>query len=165
MMCDRNTTQIPNSQIFFMNFFVLEELNLIIKFTPKAICLKEALEENKKKFEEIKKVYMEYEENYQIISGNNTNSDSELCYDLMDIIEEWCISTDEPQCKWFIQTKLGEKGISIGDFTKAILKISTITRELMNLCEQFELVILLSKLAHIDGIILKYITTAQSLYV
>ena len=108
---------------------------------------------------------MEYEENYQIISSNNTNSDSELCYDLMDIIEEWCIATDEPQCKWFIQTKLGEKGISIGDFTKAILKISTITRELMNLCEQFELVILLSKLAHIDGIILKYITTAQSLYV
>ena len=117
------------------------------------------------KFEEIKKVYMKYEENYQIISSNNTNSDSELCYDLMDIIEEWCIATDEPQCKWFIQTKLGEKGISIGDFTKAILKISTITRELMNLCEQFELVILLSKLAHIDGIILKYITTAQSLYV
>lgn len=54
MMCDRNTTQIPNSQIFFMNFFVTEELNLIIKFAPKASFLKEIMEENKKRYEEIK---------------------------------------------------------------------------------------------------------------
>jgi len=118
------------------------------------------------KFRTIMDTYLTYEQTYKItISNNGTDSDLELCYDLMDIIEEWCAATDEPQCKWFIQTKLAEKGISIGDFTKAILKISTITRELMNMCETFELVELLSKLAHIDGLILKYITTAQSLYV
>jgi len=118
------------------------------------------------KFRTIMDTYLAYEQTYKItISNNGTDSDLELCYDLMDIIEEWCAATDEPQCKWFIQTKLAEKGISIGDFTKAILKISTITRELMNMCETFELVELLSKLAHIDGLILKYITTAQSLYI
>ena len=118
------------------------------------------------KIQTIIDTYMDYEQTHQIcVSENDTRSDLELCYDLIDIIEEWCIATDELQCKWFIQTKLGEKGISIGDFTKAVLKISNITRELMNVCEQFELVELLSKLAHIDGIILKYITTAQSLYI
>jgi len=55
MMCDRNTTKIPDSQIFFMNFFVKEELNLIISFCPQASCLMDTLEENKKKFEEMKK--------------------------------------------------------------------------------------------------------------
>jgi hypothetical protein len=37
-----------------MNFFILEELNLIIALAPKAVILREMLEENKKKFEEIK---------------------------------------------------------------------------------------------------------------
>lgn len=54
MMCDRSTTKIPNCQLFFIDFFVKEELNLIISFCPKASCLMELLEENKKKFEEIK---------------------------------------------------------------------------------------------------------------
>lgn len=118
------------------------------------------------KYKGIMDSYLEYERDYGVsLSNSGADSDLELCYDLMDIIEEWCDATDEPQCKWFIQTKLSEKAISIGDFTKAVLKISTITRELMNLCEHYERIELLSKLASIDGLILKYITTAQSLYV
>jgi len=53
--CDRITTKIPDSQIFFMNFFVKEELSLLITVFPLATCLIETLEENRKKFEEIKK--------------------------------------------------------------------------------------------------------------
>lgn len=116
-----------------------------------------------KKYTAIMDTFLDYKN--VTISGNGTDSDLEFCYDLMDIIEEWCAAIDEPQCKWFIQTQLGERGISVGDFTKAVLKISTITRELMNVCEAFEKIELLSKLAHIDGLILKYITTAQSLYI
>jgi hypothetical protein len=112
-------------------------------------------------------VYQEYSETQQIsISNNGSESDMEIIYDLMDIMAEWCNCNDESQCKIFIQTKLAEKSISIGDFTKAILKISTMTKEWMNVCEQNENMLeLLSKLGTIDAMILKYITTAQSLYV
>lgn len=112
-------------------------------------------------------IYQEYVETQQItISNNGSESDLEIIYDLMDIMEEWCQCLDEAQCKAFIQTKLEEKSISIGDFTKAILKISTMTKEWMNVCEQNEGMLgLLSKLGEIDAMILKYITTAQSLYV
>lgn len=111
--------------------------------------------------------YQEYSETQQItISNNGSESDLEIIYDLMDIMADWCRCSDESQCKIFIQTKLAEKNISIGDFTKAILKISTMTKEWMNVCEQHEgMLELLSKLGTIDAMILKYITTAQSLYV
>lgn len=45
---------------------------------------------------------------------------------MIDAMIKWCDCTDESQCKWFIQTELAEKSVSIGDFTKAVLKISTI---------------------------------------
>ena len=98
-------------------------------------------------------------------SNNGSDSDLEIQYDLMDIIQEWCNAIDEQQCKWFIQTRLQERGISIGDFTKAILKISTIAKEIMNVCERFSKFELLEKMSKIDGYILKYITTIQSLYI
>ena len=55
--------------------------------------------------------------------------------------------------------------ISIGDFTKAILKISTIGKEISSVCEDNGLVDLMHKLSQIDATILKYITTTQSLYI
>ena len=100
------------------------------------------------------------------ISNSGSENDLELMYDIVDMMEEWCLCEDEAQCKGFIQTKLAEKSISIGDFTKAILKMSTMVKEMMNVCEQHEEMLdLLSKLGTIDAMILKYITTAQSLYV
>jgi hypothetical protein len=69
------------------------------------------------------------------------------------------------ECKEFIQRLGLEKEISVGDFTKAILKISTIAKELGAVCESVGEIELLNKLSQIDGMILKYITTAQSLYI
>jgi len=140
--------------------------------------------------------YHEYSQDQNItISNNGSESDLEMMYDLIDLMEEWCLCEDESQCKVFVQTKLTEKSISIGDFTKAILKISTMVKELMNLCEKNVgftapsvtykprssvdvtdlrsvkstddegMLELLSKLGTMDAMILKYITTAQSLYV
>ena len=111
--------------------------------------------------------YHEYSQDQNItISNNGSEGDLEMMYDLMDMMEEWCLCEDEAQCKGFIQTKLAEKSISIGDFTKAILKMSTMVKELMNMCEQNEdMLELLAKLGKIDAMILKYITTAQSLYI
>jgi len=76
--------------------------------------------------------------------------------------------TTEEECKYFIQAVVSEKGISVGDFTKAMMKIVTIAKELENVCETVfagEQVDLLHKLRQIEGLVLKYVLTSQSLYV
>jgi hypothetical protein len=88
-----------------------------------------------------------------------------LNYDMPELLMEWINTDSQEECKWFIQTRLQDKGISIGDFTKAVLKISTIAKEWSNIAEQFSQIELLHKLSQIDGKILKYVTTSQSLYV
>ena len=91
-----------------------------------------------------------------------------LCvYDLIVEMPGWVACDTEVACKYFIQTVIMERGISIGDFTKAILKISVITKEFIGVCELVgDLgVELLHKLKSVDSMILKYVATSQSLYV
>jgi superfamily II RNA helicase len=92
-----------------------------------------------------------------------------LVYDIVDIVMEWCVCKDEEDCKIFVHSYLSEKEISIGDFAKAILKISTIAKEIMNACEKIhkttDIMDFIAKLSGIDAMILKYIATTQSLYV
>jgi len=92
------------------------------------------------------------------------NYDSPMVFDIVDEVMEWTKCTNEEECKRFIHTRLSNKEISIGDFTKAVLKISTITKELMSICEIIGQVDLLYKLSQIDSMILIYITVNQSLY-
>jgi len=91
--------------------------------------------------------------------------DSGLNYDMTDYAMEWARCENEEQCKYFIQIRLYEKKISVGDFVKAILKISTIAKELSSVAEEYGKIELLSTLSKIDGLILKYVTMSQSLYV
>ena len=86
-------------------------------------------------------------------------------FDIIDEMGEWTQCTTEQECKYFIQNKLAEKEISVGDFTKAVLKISTIAKEFSNMCETMGKIECLRKLASIDSLLLKYITMNQSLYV
>ena len=79
--------------------------------------------------------------------------------------ELWTDCTTEQECKYFIQAVISEKGISVGDFTKAMMKIVTIAKELENVCEILEQIELLHKLRQIEGLVLKYVLTSQSLYV
>jgi superfamily II RNA helicase len=88
-----------------------------------------------------------------------------LMYDLLDDIALWCECQTEQECKYYIQNTLAEKGISVGDFSKAVLKIATIAKEVGALCETYGKTELQYKLANIEPLILKYITVAQSLYV
>jgi len=106
-------------------------------------------------------------ENLEIGYGLNTGFDYENCmmFDVIDDIQEWCNCSDETECKIFTQTRLADKSISVGDFTKSILKISNISKELMNACNDNKMIDLYNKLYSIDSLILKYIATAQSLYV
>ena len=84
-----------------------------------------------------------------------------FCYEMVDFMYDWCECKDEMDCKAVI-AQIEMFGVSIGDFNKAILKISTLARELMGITD--DKVDLMHKLSKIDGLILKYVATNQSLY-
>ena len=88
-----------------------------------------------------------------------------LNFDIIDEAMEWCDCLCEEECKLFIQTRLYEKEIGIGDFTKAMMKIATIAKEFQMCCESEMNVEWQYKLSQIDDLVLKYIATTQSLYV
>jgi len=88
-----------------------------------------------------------------------------LQYDIIDLTMAWCNCQSVDECKWFIQTELAAKSISVGDFTKAMLKVVTIVKEWMNVFERIGNIEALHHFTGIDSMLLKYITTAQSLYV
>ena len=102
-------------------------------------------------------------ENYE---QTNTGIDyhEPLRYDLIDFSMEWCDCNNEEECRIFLQTRLPEKQISTGDFNKAMLKIVTVSKELSTICEDIGKIDLLHKLNQIDKMVLKYVTTSQSLY-
>jgi superfamily II RNA helicase len=117
------------------------------------------MEQCKELFDE----YTDMEHEYNISTGFNYGD--ALQYDIIDLVMEWCSCGDEEQCKYFLQKTLPEHQISVGDFNKALLKIVTITRELMIICEDQTELECLQKLKNIEPLILKYVATSQSLYV
>lgn len=122
----------------------------------------------KKTLEELNDMHLLYEklETDHGIQNTGFHYEDAIKYNIVNESMEWCDCKTEEECKWFIQTKLATKEISVGDFTKAMMKITTFAKELMSLeklligkTEMFY------KLAQIDGLVLKYVATAQSLYV
>ena len=105
--------------------------------------------------------YSDYECKYNLKTG----FENKLIYDIINETQSWCDAEDETQCKVVINQVATEKQISLGDFSKAIVKISAITKELMSICETECKVDFLYKLSLIDGKILKHICTNQSLYI
>jgi len=80
---------------------------------------------------------------------------------LADIVMEWCEFTDEHSCKYFIQQKVAD--ISVGDFTKVILKIVAIVHEIEK--ASVDNIELLYTCSQVEPLLLKYIATIKSLYV
>jgi superfamily II RNA helicase len=88
-----------------------------------------------------------------------------LLFDVVDEMMEWARNcVDEKTSKYFLQTKIYAKSISIGDFTKACIKISTISKEFISVCEYMGKIDCVYKLSKIERNVLKYIATTQSLY-
>ena len=118
------------------------------------------------KIKDIENAYNSYQDQ-ELQDGLNTGIDynDALCYDIIDFSMIWCECTTEQDCKSFIQNEVAGKSISIGDFTKSMLKIVTITKEFMNIGEITGNIELMHKLNQIEGLVLKYVTTSQSLYV
>jgi hypothetical protein len=109
------------------------------------------------------KEYDDMESDENLNTGFNYRS--AMNCDMTDFAMEWTKCESEEECKFFIQVRLAEKTVSIGDFVKAMLKISTITKELSVIAEEYGKIELLNKLSKIDPLILKYVTMSQSLYV
>ena len=120
------------------------------------------------RIQEVKKMTDQYA-NIELDNGLFTGIqyDDMIIYDLVREMNGWIICENEESCKYFIQTVILERGITIGDFTKAILKIAVIAKEFIGVCEMVGDVgvSLLYKLKMIEPAILKYIATSQSLYV
>jgi hypothetical protein len=122
-------------------------------------CDQPFMNEKIKNFEKVRSELLVFEESHGI-HMRDTGLDG-LCYDLLDCMYAWCECTNEAECKSVI-SEIEANGVSIGDFTKAILKISTLSREVMGATTTC--VELAHKLSQIDGLILKYVATNQSLY-
>jgi len=153
----------PKQLVVFLSCFTdLRVKSDIIKHTP-------TITDNlvKQCVLDIKSILMEYD-NMEGERRMNTGFkyNNAVMYDLLDEMDIWVDCEDEHSCKQFIQQTLGvEKQISVGDFTKAILKISAIAKEWIGMCEYEGKIGLMHKLQQIDPLILKYVCTTQSLYV
>ena len=118
---------------------------------------------------EMKQMYDFYEtEEFKRDIRSGLRYEEAFSFTVVEETMKWCDCESEEQCKEFISSELIPKGISLGDFTKSILKIATISKELRALYEleycntQTEW---LHKLTCIEELVLKYIATNQSLYV
>jgi superfamily II RNA helicase len=123
----------------------------------------------KEKLIEMKKMYENYlDEETKLTINSGIRYDESFTYSIVEESILWCDCENEEQCKIFIQEYLTKKGISLGDFTKAILKISTVIKEMKNLYDlklcQGEIQ-WYHKISQVEDMILKYIATNQSLYV
>lgn len=106
-------------------------------------------------------MYLNCEEKEKI----DTGSSYDIHYDLINPTMKWCDCQDASECKLILQELASEKGIFLGEFVKALLKINNITREMEKIAEMNGNMDLLKKLREIPHMTLKYVATNQSLYV
>ena len=105
--------------------------------------------------------YQQTEVDYLI----NPGADYNIHYDLISYVEEWTQCEDVETCKLLLQRLAEEKGIFLGEFVKALLKINNISCEMEKIAEMIGNIEFLSKLKEIPNLTLKFVVTNQSLYV
>jgi superfamily II RNA helicase len=77
----------------------------------------------------------------------------------------WLNSETVEECKYFLQILREEKGIYLGEFVKAMLKIVAICNEISVVCELIYNYELLKKIKVLIEKIQKFVVTNQSLYI
>ena len=95
----------------------------------------------------------------------NTGTDYSMQFDLVDYIILWTECSSEPECKLLLRQMSEDKGIFLGEFVKAILKIVAIVSELASVAELINDIELLQQLKTVPVLLLKFVATNQSLYV
>jgi superfamily II RNA helicase len=119
------------------------------------------LESNINNIKEKYNYYLDFEIKNQI----NTGADYNIHYDLIQYSMDWCDADSPEMCKFILQNLEKEKGIFLGEFVKALLKVNNISSEMELIAESIGNISLLSKLKEIPNITLKFVVTNQSLYV
>ena len=112
----------------------------------------------------IEHLYLEYQDkevNYNI----SANADYTIHYELIEYVSDWCDCKDVVDCRQVLDRLEREKGIYLGEFVKALLKINNISSEMEKIAETIGNVEFLSKLSKTSELTLKYVVTNQSLYV
>ena len=153
-----NMTTIELVSLFscFTNITINDEVKHLF---PKTNCINLQVILNR-----INALFLEYQDKeikYNISSG----SDYSIHYELIDYVSEWCECTDVIQCRKLLTRLETEKGIFLGEFVKALLKINNISCEMEKIAEIIGNIDFLSKLKTIPELTLKYVVTNQSLYV
>jgi hypothetical protein len=95
----------------------------------------------------------------------NTGVDYTMHYDLMDATMNWCDCESASDCKLVLQTLEQNKGVFLGEFVKALLKINNISSEMEKIAESRGDIAFLSTLKEIPCLTLKFVATNQSSYV
>jgi superfamily II RNA helicase len=95
----------------------------------------------------------------------NTGTDYNMIFDLTDYMILWSDCSSEPECKYLLQQIGLEKGIFLGEFVKAILKVVAIVAELAITAELVGDLDLLQKCKEVPELLQKFVATNQSLYV
>ena len=108
---------------------------------------------------------LDYYLNFETSNIINTGTDYNIHYELIEYVIKWCKCTDIIECKILLKNLETEKGIFLGEFVKALLKINNISNEIESIAESIGNIALLSKLKEIPILTLKYVVTNQSLYV
>lgn len=95
----------------------------------------------------------------------HTGTDYGFHYDLLPYVEKWCACESADACKQTLQDIAREKGVFLGEFVKALLKINNIASEFQKIAEMRGDVQFLSRLNELPSLTLKFVVTNQSLYV
>lgn len=107
----------------------------------------------------------DYYQDFETLKQVNTGIDYEMHYDLIDYTIAWAECESAPECKLVLQKLEKEKGVFLGEFVKAVLKINNIASEMEKIAESIGNIALLSKLREIPALTQKFVATNQSLYV
>jgi len=140
----------------FTNINVQEDLKILNIHSKDAVIQKKI-----KEIEESYKYYQDFENAQRVETG----VDYVTHYDLIEYSQEWCDCSSAEECRILLQKMEKEKGIFLGEFVKAILKINNISSEMEKIAENIGNIELLGTLREIGEKTLKYVITNQSLYV
>ena len=113
-----------------------------------------------KNIENIFEQFTDIENQYYINSTDQYNIHYELC----EMMYNW-VSVKDEKDSLYVYDICKKKGITVGNFTKCILKINNISNELQKACLMINNIELMNKLSQIGDHILKSVTSNQSLYV
>jgi superfamily II RNA helicase len=114
-----------------------------------------------KQIKEMYEVDLAFENDHCLDTGTNYD----MHYDLLAFVLAWCECENSQQCNVLLKKAEKEKGIFLGEFVKALLKINNIAAEMEKIAEMFGEIEFLSHLKQIGEHTLKYVATNQSLYV